>query len=168
MGTRHVTAVFLNGEPKVAQYGQWDGYPSGQGVTILNFLRKANMPKFRKKIEKCIFLTAEQIKERWTECGADPNSQWVGIDVSHKFQQKYPGLHRDTGAAILEMIYKDNVTELQNSLDFVKDSLWCEWAYVIDLNERELTTKHQIIIQLDSKSHIPLMLCLQRKSFWLN
>ena len=46
MGTRHVTAVFLNGEPRVAQYGQWDGYPSGQGVTILDFLRKSSKKSY--------------------------------------------------------------------------------------------------------------------------
>ena len=38
MGTRNLTCVFVNGEYKVAQYCQWDGYPSGQGLTILNFL----------------------------------------------------------------------------------------------------------------------------------
>ena len=26
MGTRNLTAVFMDGEYKVAQYGQWDGY----------------------------------------------------------------------------------------------------------------------------------------------
>ena len=28
MGTRNLTCVFKDGEYKVAQYGQWDGYPS--------------------------------------------------------------------------------------------------------------------------------------------
>ena len=41
MGTRNLTAVFMDGEYKVAQYGQWDGYPSGQGVDILNILKNA-------------------------------------------------------------------------------------------------------------------------------
>lgn len=27
MGTRHLTAVVIDGDYKVAQYGQWDGYP---------------------------------------------------------------------------------------------------------------------------------------------
>lgn len=31
MGTRNLTAVYLDGQYKVAQYGQWDGYPEGQG-----------------------------------------------------------------------------------------------------------------------------------------
>lgn len=39
MGTRNLTAVYLDGQYKVAQYGQWDGYPEGQGITVLTFLR---------------------------------------------------------------------------------------------------------------------------------
>ena len=30
MGTRHLIAVQLDGEYKIAQYGQWDGYPEGK------------------------------------------------------------------------------------------------------------------------------------------
>lgn len=38
MGTRHLIEVVVDGQIKVAQYGQWDGYPSGQGVDVLKFL----------------------------------------------------------------------------------------------------------------------------------
>jgi len=32
MGTRHLSMAYnKGGEVKVAQYGQWDGYPEGQG-----------------------------------------------------------------------------------------------------------------------------------------
>jgi len=32
MGTRHLICAKINNEYKLSQYGQWDGYPSGQGV----------------------------------------------------------------------------------------------------------------------------------------
>ena len=38
MGTRHLIAVQLDGEYKIAQYGQWDGYPDGKGIDVLHFL----------------------------------------------------------------------------------------------------------------------------------
>jgi hypothetical protein len=34
MGTRNLIAVFFDGEYRVAQYSQWDGYPEGQGGNV--------------------------------------------------------------------------------------------------------------------------------------
>jgi len=135
MGTRHVTAVIQSEQFKIAQYGQWDGYPEGQGTNILNFLRKSNLDKFKEQVAKCCFISEEEIKQRWIECGADPDDEWVGMDVATKFKKKYPGLSRDIGSDILSMVYNGETFELQNSIDFVEDSLWCEWAYVIDLDK---------------------------------
>ena len=40
MGTRNLTIVRnKEGIIRVAQYGQWDGYPEGQGITALNFIK---------------------------------------------------------------------------------------------------------------------------------
>ena len=44
MGTRNLIMVRKkNGDLKVAQYCQWDGYPSGHGVDILTFLKGVNI-----------------------------------------------------------------------------------------------------------------------------
>jgi hypothetical protein len=121
MGTRNVTMVVSNSQTKVAQYGQWDGYPSGNGVDILKTLKKISFNKFKKKVDALCFLTDEQTKK----IDADPN--WV---------KNYPYLNRDAGARILEMVYKQKVIGLVNNEEFINDGLDCEWAYVIDLDKR--------------------------------
>ncbi|OBT59797.1 hypothetical protein VE03_10541, partial [Pseudogymnoascus sp. 23342-1-I1] len=39
LGTRNLVFVYYQSRFVLAQYGQWDGYPEGQGFTILAFLR---------------------------------------------------------------------------------------------------------------------------------
>ena len=39
MGTRHLICAISDDEYRIAQYGQWDGYPEGQGAAILEFLK---------------------------------------------------------------------------------------------------------------------------------
>ena len=46
MGTRNLTIVFMDGKYRVAQYGQWDGYPEGQGLTCLRFVRDQMNEKY--------------------------------------------------------------------------------------------------------------------------
>ena len=50
MGTRNLITVTLNKKKVVAQYGQWDGYPEGQGKTVHEFLSKVNLDKFKKQL----------------------------------------------------------------------------------------------------------------------
>jgi hypothetical protein len=39
MGTRHLICVKHQDEYKLIQYGQWDGYLSGQGKDVYDFLQ---------------------------------------------------------------------------------------------------------------------------------
>ena len=126
MGTRNLTCVYKNGEYRVAQYGWWDGYPEGQGVTILEFLHRVNMDEFKTAIDNCRWITKEELDEI--------ND---GIDKGYivNWQKRYLELSRDTGGEILEVITFKNKRILQNSLDFANNSLFCEWAYVVDLDQ---------------------------------
>ena len=137
MGTRNLTCVFKDGEYKVAQYCQWDGYPSGQGLTALNFLRIMERQTFEQKLSRVHFADDKEIQNLWVECGADPKSDGVNLDVSNVFKKKYLHLHRDCGADILTLIHDFNGESmpLHNSLDFAYSSLFCEWCYVIDLDK---------------------------------
>lgn len=129
MGTRNLTIVHKNGEYKVAQYGQWDGYPEGLGATLLNFLKNVNIDSFRNAIDNVSFYTQEELEEIDKQIDEArkviPNYEW---------QRYYPHLSRDCGGDILNRIVFKCVTKVKNAIDFAADSLFCEWAYVIDLD----------------------------------
>ena len=101
MGTRHLICVVKDNEYKIAQYGQWDGYPEGQGLVVLRFLTKEMDRKlFESKIDELSWITEEERNAQWLECGANPNSEWVTSDVAKRHAEKYPENSRDTGALI--------------------------------------------------------------------
>ncbi len=141
MGTRHFIGVKQNREFKVAQYGQWDGYPRGQGADILKFLKGADLAAFAEKVSKCVFIDGANIRQKWIAVGRDPEDQssFVSIELSNKFKEAYPQLSRDAGADVLTMVMEsENGLELCDNADFLNDELFCEFAYIIDLDEQKL------------------------------
>lgn len=144
MGTRHLVAVQIDGEYKVAQYGQWDGYPDGQGITVLGFLTAimadtASLELFKSNLRQTRWATEEEIEAAWVDAGAKPGAGFASMDVGERLYQKYPQLSRDTGAKVLGIVLAlPAPLALQNNIDFAKDSLFCEWAYVVDFDANTL------------------------------
>ena len=140
MGTRNLTVVVSDGEYKIAQYGQWDGYPSGNGVKVLSFLADMDVERFKEMLNLVRFATEEDGKEVesfYQSIGVEDD--WMNVHQAAKFKQRYPLLSRDVGADILSEVYTlTEPTFLINNVDFVKDSLFCEWAYLIDLDKGKL------------------------------
>lgn len=140
MGTRNLTMVVKGGDYKVAQYCQWDGYPSGQGATVLTFLRdEMDRGRFEAAVAAAREISEEDLKALWKECGADRDDGFVTMEVANEFKKRYPWLHRDCGADVLKIIQDcGGDIALNLALAFVKDSLFCEWAYVVDLDANVL------------------------------
>ena len=136
MGTRNLTCVYMDGEYKVAQYGQWDGYPEGQGVTCLNFLRDEMVEaKFREQLKKRQFAPHAYLEGVYDAFGAKDG--WISVIDSARLDKAFPQLHRDTAAEVLKLIMDDTISNyLKDDLNFAADSLFCEWCYVIDLDKR--------------------------------
>lgn len=132
MGTRHLIAVQLNGKYRIAQYGQWDGYPSAQGATVLNFLKtEMDRPKFETALRAASFLTKEDMDAI--------NAEIEAKNLKDKWQKVWPHLSRDAGGEILQMVQDaDAGIKLKDEIDFAANSLFCEWGYVIDLDANTL------------------------------
>ena len=140
MGTRHLIQVNYKGQTRIAQYGQWDGYPSGQGKTVLNFLKTRNLEEFKKKLENVFWVTPKEVDDSWINSGASKKDLSIGfgMDVCNNHTRLYPELSRDTGAKILDIVLDSDKTGLKNSEDFKEDTLFCEWYYLIDLDKNTL------------------------------
>ncbi|MAT51156.1 MAG: hypothetical protein CMK32_08235 [Porticoccaceae bacterium] len=136
MGTRHLTCVLVDDKIRVAQYGQWDGYPDGAGSHCCNFIKENDMGSFAEKVRQTTELSDDEIEDRWRECGAD-GSGFVNMEVSDDFEKKYPQLHRNCGANILDLI-AIGVTEVSLSTEFAADSLFCEWVWLLNLDNQTL------------------------------
>lgn len=127
MGTRHLIAVYdRNNELRVAQYGQWDGYPSGMGLEVLKRLPNLTSEQF----ENLTWIDEDQVAAHWAEFGVTDG--WANMDQADRFKAKYPELSRDTSAKVLDLIVDNPNLKLNNAVDFAADGLFCEWAYVVD------------------------------------
>ena len=136
MGTRNLTVVKDNtGTTRVAQYGQWDGYPQYSGIKALEFLRdKTLVENLRNRLTLVEFIDdqeAEAIYEGFDHDYNDPT----------KYDLEYPGLTRNTGIDILLAVASATATlkTIDNS-EFAKDTLFCEGIYGVDFSTNKFTS----------------------------
>jgi hypothetical protein len=146
MGTRHLITIVKDGEFKLAQYGQWDGYPSGQGAIILKFLAEGDVGALKRNVDKLYFAGQEDLVAlRETFAGIPRGQDWIDEDQSQKLKENLPTLHRDTGAEILNLIATGEANSFYdvvdsdiriptvNRIEFAGG--WdCEWVYAVDLD----------------------------------
>jgi len=191
MGTRHLTIIKSEGEVKVAQYGQWDGYPDGVGRDIVNLLHEIEqnnaMDLLRERVNQCIAASEEDddaisaaIRESglavnylYPEFSRDTSSDivWLilgGKEVFRKFDSmslsdQYGNVEvsliggrsdpanpnwRGTFGVVMPQMSADFIKEARETpykpvkvhtgLSFGNDRIFCEWAWVIDLDENKL------------------------------
>lgn len=142
MGTRGITEVIFENDIVVSQYGQWDHYPSGQGITVFNFLKNAaNVEKLTKNLGLIERPSTEELDRIYSNY-ANENGMMT-LDDGDRFDNDYPSLTRDTGAGILEVIANaTGPVPLYLDLDFKNDQLFCEGVYTVDLTNKTFTTNY--------------------------
>lgn len=91
---------------------------------------------FKKKVRSIEAVTKETVEALWESAGAVGGS--ASMDVADKFKIKHPQFSRDTGAGILDYVLTAEKPQVRLDVEFAADSLFCEWAYVLDLDKEIL------------------------------
>ena len=105
-------------------------------MTALSFLRSMDEEKFKTALRNSSFISGDELTALWKQYGADDNGM-VLLDDADRMKKDHPEYSRDTGATILQIVqdHPEGI-ELQDDLTFAADGLYCEWAWVIDLDKR--------------------------------
>lgn len=132
MGTSAMYGFYKNGVTK-ATYSHSDGYPAGLGSEIVDFIKDTPVNELNQIFDKIVMVdrnkkaTAKQIEN----C-----IEYFNKYVSTKKPTDwYCLLHGSQGNL---NAYKSDLKYMVDSSDFIKDSLCCEWAYIINLDENRL------------------------------
>ena len=140
MGTRGLTKVIdTTGNVIVAQYGQWDHYPSGQGINILNFIRGYGiLDNLKPCLNKPYFVSDSEI----STLTAPHGEQWDSF---------YPQFSRNTCSDILKVVYySSGRVPLLDSSEFETDDLFCEGVFTIDFqNSKFVNTFGSVVVEFD-------------------
>jgi hypothetical protein len=142
MGTRNLTMVIdKEGVKKVAQYGQWDGYPSGVGLSILVFLKDSDLfSKMVENLKKTRFLDLEGVDKEFIEDYNRNAPEWSNEpDNRTKEQIKWFSTycHRDLAEKVLINIANSDDKEiiLMDRESTGRSGGWVEYSYIINLKE---------------------------------
>ena len=133
MSTNGAWGFIRNGIEKIT-YNHSDSYPSGLGVTILEFVAKTPIKRMIEAAVEIILVSNEKrpTPEQIEEC-----RKWLDEGVSERRPEDWYCLLRGSQGepkAYLE----DGLRYMIDNHTFLEDSLFCEWAYLINLDTERL------------------------------
>jgi len=130
MGTRGAYGFRTNGQDKLT-YNHFDSYPNGLGETVFKFIVD-NLPDLPSIAESMKLVTEQSVPtpEQIAEC---KKANIFNANVDDGSDQNWYCLLR--GAEGEPQAWADGLRTMVDSQAFLQDSLFCEWAYVINIDE---------------------------------
>ena len=131
MGTRGAVGFYKGGEHKVA-YNHFDSYPEGLGNDVLNYIHSKTVEGLHAAFERIELVdpeskpTPEQVKK----C-----AEFTNLSVSGQSTDEWYCVLRDAQG---DLDAYTKVGAMPDEQDFLKDSLFCEYAYIINLDDNIL------------------------------
>lgn len=130
MGTRGLCGFVVDGDVKAA-YNHFDSYPSGLGVEVLTWARYADLDD----------VTARARALRMVDEDSEPSDD----DIRHLEHLAALRARRDVSDWYVLMREAQGDLDaylragvMLDGADFAQDSLFCEWAYLVNLDDRTL------------------------------
>jgi hypothetical protein len=136
MGTRGALGFACNQTLKVT-YNHYDSYPDGLGNEVVEFCNKVKADKGWDKLkEKVSALQLVKDNQKPTASQKKAYAEFTNMGVGDQSDDDWYCLLRNAqGVEGLNAVYDGKVHHMIDSKEFVKDSLFCEYAYVIDLDK---------------------------------
>jgi len=145
MGTRHITRVIdKTGNTVVSNYGQWDGYPMGQGLYTMMMMAEDSslLTRLETNLNGINTVTTdEELHDIYQKHGFTiSETGFISIEESEERFKVLPELHRDTGSTILKLIAdKPNINLLYTDDENINS--WCEYINTIDFQKNTFDIK---------------------------
>jgi len=138
MGTRGVIGFYKHGKGKIT-YNHFDSYPTELGKNILDEIKKFSIEQMN-NIFGGIKLIEDEDKKP-TKKEISEHEQFINTHVggpidNEKVKTYYQLLHGLQGT--LKPYLSRKVKLMIDSEGFLKESLFCEWGYVINLDTEKL------------------------------
>lgn len=128
MGTRGLYGFRKDGVDKVA-YNHCDSYPSGLGVQVAAFCENTNVKEMVDIFDNLILVHPDDVptSKQIREC-----DQWKNLNVSTQNVKDWYCLIREAQGDM--SAFTKGLRYMFDAGDFIKDSLFCEWAYIVNLD----------------------------------
>lgn len=132
MGTRGAVGFRVGKQDKVT-YNHFDSYPSGLGQEVLDFIQANSVESLTKAAEniQMIDMSVKPTKEQIKVC-----EPWTDLTVSEQSTEDWYCLTRLAQGNL--NAYVEGLPYMNDSSSFLLDSLFCEYAYIINLDSKKL------------------------------
>lgn len=139
MGTRGLYGVRKNGVDKCT-YNHFDSYPECLGRNVVEFCKNNSVENLNKFFDN-IVLVLENSKPTKAQIKDCQKAGYVDLSVSTQSNDDWYCLLRNLQGDFEEYqrcIDTDAKIYMIDSIDFIEDSLFCEYAYIINLDDEVL------------------------------
>jgi len=132
MGTRGAVGLFKGGKGKIT-YNHFDSYPDGAGKDILKEVKGTAVEQMKKAFDDIKLVSDSPSKAEIKEYQGYSNAG-VGESMSNTEVHTYYQLLRGIQGT-LEPYLNGKVKLMIDNESFLKDSLFCEYAYIVNLDK---------------------------------